>query len=102
MAVYLITLHSYGSWLPDRARGYTRRGAGVFSSDAKMAGYYREGMKDVEATFNRAAQQHIIEAVRGYAEIKHCLLYAVATDATHVHGCWDGGNIDHGREFAGV
>lgn len=85
MAVYLITFHSYGSWLPDRARGYTRRGLGVLPKDTTMAGYYRESMKDAETCFNTSAQRLIVESVHDYVRIKECLLYAIATDATHVH-----------------
>jgi hypothetical protein len=85
MAVYLFTLHSYGSWLPDRSRGYTRRGKGVLPSDDVMAGYYREAMDGEEARFNQAVQRVVIAAVRDYARIKESLLYAVATDATHIH-----------------
>lgn len=85
MAVYLFTLHSYGSWLPDRAQGYTRRGKGVLPTDGVMAGYYREAMSGDEVRFNQTAQRVVIEAARDYVRIKECLLYAVATDATHVH-----------------
>lgn len=85
MAVYLFTLHSYGSWLPDRARGYTRRGQGVLPSDGKMAGYYRDDMNAGVVSFDRSVQQLIIEAICEHCRVKSYDLYAVATDPTHIH-----------------
>lgn len=56
MPVYLFTLHSYGSWLPDHRRGYTKRNQGIFPTDEKLAGYYRDKVTQDAATFDRRAQ----------------------------------------------
>lgn len=85
MAVYLFTLHSYGSWLPDRAQGYTRRGEGVLPKDDQMAGYYRDQMNADVVKFNRAVQSQMIKAVIAHCEHKSYVLYHIATDPTHVH-----------------
>jgi hypothetical protein len=85
MAVYLFTLHSYGSWLPDRARGYTRRGDGVLPADSHMAGYYRDAMRAEVVRFDKMVHRHMIKAVVEHCEMKSYLLYAVATDSTHAH-----------------
>ncbi|MEM7627039.1 MAG: hypothetical protein AAF333_15695 [Planctomycetota bacterium] len=85
MPVYLFTLHSHGSWLPDRARGYTRRQQGIFPADPHMAGHYREKMTTDVVQFNRAAQQTIVAAVREKADIKSWTVHAIATDPTHAH-----------------
>ncbi len=92
MAVYLFTLHSYGSWLPDRARGYTRRGEGVLPKDEKMAGYYRDQMNTAVVRFDRSIQSQMIKAITTHCELKSYKLYHVATDPTHVHVLigWDG------------
>ena len=92
MAVYLFTLHSYGSWLPDRARGYFKRGEGVLPRDDMMAGYYREDMNAGVVVFNRAMQAQIIQAITGHCDVKAYRLYQIATDSTHVHVLigWEG------------
>lgn len=85
MPVYLFTLHSYGSWLPDHRHGYTKRNRGIFPTDEKLAGYYRDKMTQDAATFDRRAQQIIIDAAREKADIKGWTCYAIATDPTHAH-----------------
>lgn len=85
MPVYLFTLHAYGSWLPDHQRGYTKRNASIFPTDTNMASYYRDNMSQDAATFDRRAQQIIIDAVLEKTAIKRWTCYAVATDPTHAH-----------------
>ena len=85
MAVYLFTIHSYGSWLPDRARGYTRRGRGVLPSDERMAGYYRDDMNADVVCFDPSIQRVIIDAVIEHCRVKSYHVYAIATDPTHAH-----------------
>ena len=90
MAVYLFTIHAYGSWLPDRGRGYVRRGEGVLPTDEQMAGWYRRDMSDDVVQFDRAAQRVIVDAVCRHCDALDYELYAVVTDQTHVHvlvGC---------------
>ena len=43
MPCYLFTYHGYGTWLPDRSRGYVRRKEGILPTDeAPMAECYRK------------------------------------------------------------
>jgi len=85
MPVYLFTLHSHGSWLPDRQQGYTRRKQGILPTAPHMAGHYRDKMSTAVVRFDRAAQQTLIAAVREKADIKEWTVHAVATDPTHAH-----------------
>ncbi|MEO0586089.1 MAG: hypothetical protein AAF078_00455 [Planctomycetota bacterium] len=85
MPVYLFTLHTYGSWLPDRARGYVKRKQGVLEPDAQMAGWYREAMDSSVVEWTPAQQRSVIAAVRKHCTIKAWTAYAIATDPTHVH-----------------
>ncbi len=40
MAVYLFTLHTYRSWMPDHKRGYVKRKQGILSTDEDRAEAY--------------------------------------------------------------
>ena len=45
MPCYLLTLHTYGSWMPDRDKGYVRRDhEGILPRDPAMAQRYRHRM----------------------------------------------------------
>jgi len=51
VAVYLITFHSYCSWLPDHPRGYVRRKKGILPADPKMSTNYRHRAKHERVRF---------------------------------------------------
>ncbi|MEM9789803.1 MAG: hypothetical protein AAF842_05285 [Planctomycetota bacterium] len=85
MPVYLFTMHTHGSWLPDRARGYVKRGRGVLAADTRMAGWYREAMTADVVRWDAAQQRAVIASVREKGEVKGWEVYAIATDPTHVH-----------------
>ncbi|MEM0915017.1 MAG: hypothetical protein AAGK09_10455 [Planctomycetota bacterium] len=85
MPVYLFTMHTYGSWLPDRARGYVKRGRGVLEADTRMAGWYRDVMTADVVRWDAAQQRAVVAAVREKCEVKNWMAYAIATDPTHVH-----------------
>jgi hypothetical protein len=39
-AVYLITLHAYRSWGPEKARGFVRKGTDILPTNDEMARMY--------------------------------------------------------------
>ncbi len=85
MPVYLFTYHAYGSWLPDRARGYTRKSHGVLPPDPDMADRYRRNMAQRPATFSPAIQRRMIEELVTACQRQGYDLRAVATDPSHLH-----------------
>ena len=85
MAVYLFTYHAYGSWLPDRPRGYVRHGRGVQHADREAALGYRSRMSHPPVRLTSALQQTVVAAVKEKCEIKGLTLHAVTTDVTHIH-----------------
>ena len=85
MPCYLFTYHAYGSWLPDRKRGYVERKQGILPQDQKLADQYRERMTEAGKVFDSRLQQAIIVVLLDSQE-KQCFeSYAIATDSTHVH-----------------
>jgi len=85
MPVYLITLHTYGSWLPDRKQGYVKRGRGIQPQSHEASARYRKRMLNEAVMWGHALQRVVLEAVREKCEVRGWKLYAVATDRTHLH-----------------
>jgi len=85
MPCYLFTYHAYGSWMPDRKRGYVERDRGILPSDPVRAEQYRTRARHDPVTFNRAIQRLLIDETRQAAVKQRLRLHAVALDPTHAH-----------------
>ncbi|MEM9352232.1 MAG: hypothetical protein AAGA92_04395 [Planctomycetota bacterium] len=85
MPCYLFTYHAYGSWLPDRSRGYVDRDRGVQPASPKLAKNCREKVRESEVTFDKQAQQLIVETLQQSCPRLEAHCHAIATDASHVH-----------------
>ncbi|MEO0586071.1 MAG: hypothetical protein AAF078_00365 [Planctomycetota bacterium] len=86
MPVILLTLHAYGTWLPDRPQGYVRRDTpGVLPSNTTQAERYRKQMHHPQASFGQAEQHAILTATINAAALQNLELHAAATDITHAH-----------------
>ncbi|MBB6430007.1 REP element-mobilizing transposase RayT [Algisphaera agarilytica] len=86
MPCYLFTWHTYGSWMPDRPRGYVRRDHdGVMPTDETAAAAYRERMSGAAVIWSPEQQALILETLRNATEPLAYRLHAVAVDPTHVH-----------------
>lgn len=85
MAVYLFTYHAYRSWMPDKSKGYVRRGEGVLPPDAVMAKRYATAARAAPVTFDIRMRHVIIDAVRQSCEARNWRLHQVCATSTHVH-----------------
>ncbi len=86
MPCYLFTFHAYGTWLPDRKRGYVRRdGQGIHEQNLELADKYKEQMTQDVVRFDRALQTRIIESLQETTSFQGLRLHGVATDTSHVH-----------------
>jgi hypothetical protein len=85
MPVYMLTFHAYGTWWPDRSRGYVRRGEGVLPPDDGMARRYRDDARFPPARFDEPVQRAIIDESQRLAHFQQLGLHIVATDPTHAH-----------------
>jgi hypothetical protein len=85
MPCYLFTFHSYGSWLPDRKRGFVKRHRGILAPDAAMASKYRLVMKETAVEFSNDIQRVCIDAILESQDTQEFEAFFVATDPTHVH-----------------
>jgi hypothetical protein len=85
MPCYLFSYHGYGTWLPDRPRGYVRRDEGVLPPDEGMAELYRHNMKHPAVTFDHEIQRHLIAAAIEACNYQKLKCSYIATEPTHVH-----------------
>jgi REP element-mobilizing transposase RayT len=85
MPVYLFTFHAYGSWMPDRRRGFVRRQRGILPTDNALADEYRRRAKFAAATFCEPTQLLAIEELQVAFSKQGCRGHFIATDPSHIH-----------------
>lgn len=85
MPCYLFTFHTYGSWLPDRSRGFVRRHQGILPQDKELAASYRSLMKQDSVSMADEVQLTVIETLLEAGPHVECRVHAVATDDQHIH-----------------
>ena len=85
MPVYLFTLHAYRSWMPDRPRGYVRKGKGILPPDRDMARRYAARAQGPPLSFDHSAQSAFLCAAHDACNHHSWRLHCVATDPTHLH-----------------
>src|SRR5689334_23048758 len=85
MPCYLFTYHAYGTWMPDRARGYVKRKQGILNVDVLMAEKYLGAMKDTAVAFETKIQGEVINVLLESSGRQVFDLHFIATDRTHVH-----------------
>lgn len=85
MPVYLFTWHAHGSWMPDRRRGYVKRGQGILPADERMAERYRDRARQPAVVFTTAIGRIMIDTVRQACAHLDCTAHAIATDSSHLH-----------------
>lgn len=85
MPCFLFTWHTYGSWLPDRDKGYVHWQRGLSKSSTQLAVAYREQQTHETAFFSVQHQTTVIEEVLSAASFQHFQVHFIACEATHVH-----------------
>ena len=71
--------------MPDRERGYVRRGVGIQPPDNHMAEIYRRNRKEPAVIFSEKVQQLLIDETERSCLAQRYRLHYVATENTHVH-----------------
>ena len=85
MPVYHITLHAYGTWMPDREEGFVRRHEGIQPPDETFDYFYRLRANESAAEFTETIQRMLIEETITAAKYQRWRVHYVATEPTHVH-----------------
>ncbi len=85
MPVRLMTLHAYGTWLPDRAKGYVHHQRGLCEQDVPLANYYAHKQTEPTASFGVEAQRVLATTLCGTQDHLLIELDALSVDPTHLH-----------------
>jgi len=86
MPVYLITLHTYGSWLPDRPRGYVRNDKpGIQPPNPSLANSYRSQMTRPPGYIDDAGVALLMQKLPESIGRLDGRPYAVGIDTQHLH-----------------
>ncbi|GEM_PF-516676 len=85
MPVYLLTVHAYRSWMPDRPEGYVRRGEGILPTDPELAEVYNAIANEPAIRFGDEQQQLLIDESLTTSAKQSLRCHFAATDPTHIH-----------------
>jgi REP element-mobilizing transposase RayT len=85
MAVFMLTLHAYRSWMPDHPRGFVIRGKGIQGPDPRLARRYHALARHERMVFSDERCEQIIAAVREECEKQQWRLLAIVVVWTHMH-----------------
>ena len=85
MPCYLFTWHAYGSWLPDRPRGYVHWKNGLQPQDERLASAYRRNMTLAKIVFDEPLQEFVIEECLAAVGLQKFRLHGIAFESTHIH-----------------
>jgi len=85
MPCYLLTVHTYRSWMPDHPRGFVQENRGVRPPNPRLADAYRGEASDEPFVMDGATQRFVIDVVRGVGARRDWRIHAVACEPSHVH-----------------
>jgi hypothetical protein len=71
--------------MPDRPRGFVRRGKGILPPDNKLAVEYRDDATEPIVEFSDDAQRLLIAEAQTAAEKQGFRLHYISTESSHVH-----------------
>jgi hypothetical protein len=80
-----LSIHAYGSWLPDQPQGYVDRRRGWQPTNVPLARRYRERMLGVEVRFDPLMQRVLIDEVLTAGKYQSFDPRAIATEDSHLH-----------------
>ncbi|MFK7788138.1 MAG: hypothetical protein AB8C95_01425 [Phycisphaeraceae bacterium] len=85
MPCYHFTFHAYGTWMPDKKKGYVKRKKGVLPSDERMAQNYRANQKQPTVKFLKVHQEAIAAILRVVGQHLDATMRCIAIEPTHLH-----------------
>ena len=99
MPCFHFTFHAYGTWLPDKEKGYVHRNQGIKPRDDPMASSYRANQKQETVRFTPEQQDEIAATLRVAGKHLDATLHCYAIDPTHFHLIM---SWDHERSHASI
>ena len=81
----MITLHAYGTWLPDRPEGYRHHTKGSLAPSEVEAKLYRQRQTQPALRFSHVTQRILVESALTATTTQKLRSYFIATHPTHAH-----------------
>jgi len=85
MPCYLITIHTYRSWMPDHRRGFIQEDKGIQPPNPALAQAYHWASSDPPYLMDELDQRFVIGVVRDVCAGRGWDIHAIACESTHVH-----------------
>lgn len=86
MPAYHIVLHTYGSWMPDHAKGYhDRKNRGTKPSNKGLADHRRFLTGGKLMTLSAEQQIELLNACKNSDDLKLWKVHAIAVMESHIH-----------------
>lgn len=85
MPCYHFMYHAYGTWMPDKDKGYVKRKQGIQPRDEDMARNYRANQKQRAVYFDQQQQAEIAATLRVAGEHLDATVHCIAIEPTHIH-----------------
>ena len=85
MPCYHFTFHAFGSWMPDKEKGYVKRKKGILPRDEAMARQYRVKQKQTTVYFSKVHQKEIAATLHVAGQHLDAVIHCIAIESTHLH-----------------
>ena len=85
MPCYHFTFHAFGTWMPDKKKGYVKRKKGVLPHDVAMAQQYRANQKQSTVYFSKSHQKEITATLHVAGQHLDAVIHCIAIEPTHFH-----------------
>ena len=85
VAVYHLTLHTFGSWPADHRRGYTVRGEGYQAPDAEEQRRREQNLSQPLVKLDEIMQRILVVGTYDVCERRGWRLHGTGNDPSHFH-----------------
>ena len=85
MPCYLLTIHTYRSWMPDNPRGFVQEDKGIQPPSPELANAYHDAASDEPFVMDDLTQRFVIDVVRDIGGRRDWRIHAVACEPSHIH-----------------
>ncbi|MEM8874628.1 MAG: hypothetical protein AAGD32_10250 [Planctomycetota bacterium] len=96
----MITLHAYGTWMPDKPKGFAHRQHGLLPTNRGLAGAYRKNQAEATVYLNGDMQRMLIESSLDSMGFLDTTPLVIATEPTHLHIVFAWGHERDGAALA--
>ena len=89
MSIRFVTVHTRGSWLPNRKEGSVKHGVGFVAPNANLGAAYLANMNEPPVHFSAEEERVALEAFLEKCRYKGWEPHGAGSEPSHVHGLLD-------------